>query len=130
MAAFIRKRPEDFARFFRSPSFYALQSVSESQKHKSRCELYGMSDNSVARQGGRGLRGYFTLRQALVNTAIFVYCLLLFLGFDFAYSPRTRGEETARSPRVANPVYDHGFAADFDGYDLWGELRYRLITDS
>ncbi|MGZ3319858.1 MAG: hypothetical protein ACXU9C_02625 [Xanthobacteraceae bacterium] len=89
-----------------------------------------MSDNSVARQGGRGLRGYFTLRQALVNTGIFVYCLLLFLVFDFAYSTLTMGEETARSSRVANPVYDHGFAADFDGYDLWGELRYRLITDS
>ena len=34
------------------------------------------------------------------------------------------------SARIANSVYDHGFAADFDGYDVWGELRYRLTTNS
>jgi hypothetical protein len=89
-----------------------------------------MSDNSVDRLRGRGLRGYFTLRRALVQTGIVVYCLVLFLGFDFAYSTLTMGEETERSPRIANPAYDHGFAANFDGYDVWGELRYRLITDS
>jgi hypothetical protein len=89
-----------------------------------------MSDNSVDRPRGRGLRGYFTLRRALVQTGIVVYCLVLFLGFDFAYSTLTMGEETERSPRIANPAYDHGFAANFDGYDVWGELRYRLITDS
>ncbi len=66
----------------------------------------------------------------LVNTGMFVYCLVLFLAFDFAYSSLTRGEETARAARIANPVYDHGFAADFDGYDVWGELRYRLVTNS
>ena len=43
-------------------------------------------------------------------------------------SPWARKKQ--RSARIANPVYDHGFAADFDGYDVWGELRYRLITDS
>jgi len=89
-----------------------------------------MSDNSVARQGGRGPLGCFTLRRVLVHTGILVYCLALFLVFDFAYSTLTRGEETGRLARIANPVYDHGFAADFDGYDVWGELRYRLITDS
>ncbi len=89
-----------------------------------------MSDNPVSRPGGRGLAGYFTLRQALVRTGIFVYCLALFLLFDFAYSTLTTGEEKARAARVANPVYDHGFASNFDGYDSWGELRYRLITDS
>jgi hypothetical protein len=40
------------------------------------------------------------------------------------------GEETARAARIANPVYDHGFAAGFDGHDVWGELRYRLVTNS
>lgn len=89
-----------------------------------------MSENSVARQGLRGLLGYFTLRRALVHTSVFVYCLALFLAFDFAYSSLTRGEEKERSARIANAIYDHGFAADFDGYDVWGELRYRLITDS
>ena len=46
------------------------------------------------------------------------------------YSSLTRGEEKERPARIANAVYDHGFAANFDGYDVWGELRYRLITDS
>ena len=59
-----------------------------------------------------------------------LYCLALFLAFDFACSGLTRGEETLRPARIANPVYDHGFAANFDGYDVWGELRYRLVTNS
>src|SRR5665647_963114 len=89
-----------------------------------------MSDNSVDRPRGSGLRGYFTLRRALVNTGLVAYCLALLLVFDFAYSTLTRGEEKERPPRIASPAYDHGFAANFDGYDIWGELRYRLITDS
>src|SRR5450631_4028995 len=89
-----------------------------------------MSDNSVARPWLRGLIGYFTLRRAFVQSGVFVYCVGLFLGFDFVYSTITRGEEKERPARIANAIYDHGFAADFDGYDVWGELRYRLITDS
>ncbi|MBI5322272.1 hypothetical protein [Bradyrhizobium sp.] len=59
-----------------------------------------------------------------------LYCLGLFLLFDFGWSSLTRGEETQRAARIANPVYDHGFAARFEGYDVWGELRYPLITNS
>jgi hypothetical protein len=73
---------------------------------------------------------YFTLKRALVHAGIIAYCLVLFLGFDFAYSSFTMGEERQRPARIANPTYDHGFAANFDGYDVWGELRYPLITDS
>jgi hypothetical protein len=91
---------------------------------------YAMPDNSVSRPWLGQLLGYFTLRRALVNTGLAVYCLMLFLAFDFAYSGLTMGQDKHRSPRIANPVYDHGFAANFDGYDVWGELRYRLITDS
>jgi hypothetical protein len=76
------------------------------------------------------LRRYFISRQAFVRGGLFLYCVALFLGFDFAYSTLTRGEEKDRPARVANPVYDHGFAANFDGYDLWGDVRYRLITDN
>lgn len=89
-----------------------------------------MAENSVARPGLRGLRARFTLRRALAFAGIFVYCLGLLLVFDFAYSSLTMGEEKQRPARIANPTYDHGFAADFDGYDVWGELRYRLVTDS
>jgi hypothetical protein len=83
----------------------------------------------VNRFWSKRLRRHFTRRQALVNTGMVAYCLALLLLFDFVYSSLTAGED-ARRARIANPVYDHGFAANFDGYDVWGEVRYRLITDS
>src|SRR5690349_19338892 len=70
------------------------------------------------------------LSRALVRGAMGLYCLGLFLLFDFAWSSFTRGEETRRAARIANPVYDHGFSAKFEGYDVWGEVRYPLITNS
>ena len=69
-------------------------------------------------------------RRVLLNALMVAYCLALFLAFDFAYSTFTRGQEQARAARIYDPVYDHGFAPKFDGYDIWGEARYRLITDS
>ena len=89
-----------------------------------------MSENSVPAPRSDGCLRYFTLRRALVHTGILAYCLVLFLVFDFAYSSLTRGEERERPARIANPAYDHGFAANFDGYDVWGEVRYRLVTNS
>jgi hypothetical protein len=89
-----------------------------------------MSDNSVSRSRPGRLLGYFTRRRALVHGGVFLYGLALFLLFDFAYSSLSRGEEKGRPARIADPAYDHGFAANFDGYDVWGELRYRLITNS
>lgn len=89
-----------------------------------------MSDRLASRSPSGRLLTWFTPRRALVSTGTFVYCLALFLAFDFAYSTLTRGEERQRPARTANPAYDHGFAANFDGYDVWGELRYRLVTDS
>jgi hypothetical protein len=70
------------------------------------------------------------LSRAPVWGAMALYCLGLFLLFDFAWSSFTRGEETRRAARIANPVYDHGFSAKFEGYDVWGEVRYPLITNS
>lgn len=70
------------------------------------------------------------LPRGLIWGGMALYCLGLFLLFDFGWSSLTRGEETQRAARIANPVYDHGFAARFEGYDVWGELRYPLITNS
>src|SRR5438128_387352 len=70
------------------------------------------------------------LRRALVWAGTSAYCLALLLLFDFAWSSLTRGEELQRAVRIANPAYDHGFAAKFEGFDIWGELRYPLITNS
>jgi hypothetical protein len=72
----------------------------------------------------------FAPKRVLMNTAMVVYCVALFLVFDFVWSSFTQGQEQARAARIYNPVYDHGFAANFDGFDVWGEARYRLITDS
>jgi hypothetical protein len=77
-----------------------------------------------------GWRRYFTVRRAFVNAGLAVYCLILLLAFDFAWSSLTMGEEKERSARIANAVYDHGLAPTFDGYDVWGEVRYRLVTNS
>jgi hypothetical protein len=88
-----------------------------------------MSDLPTRSRSSR-LFAYFTWKRAVVNTGLFLYCLALFLAFDFAYSTLTRGEEKQRPARIANKIYDHGFAADFDGYDVWGELRYPLTTNS
>jgi hypothetical protein len=76
------------------------------------------------------LKAQFAPRRILVNSLLVLYCLLLFLGFDFLYSGFTRGQERERLARVADPVFDHGLVANFDGYDVWGEARYRLITNS
>jgi hypothetical protein len=76
------------------------------------------------------LRACFTPRRLLINTTLVLYCLALFLLFDFLYSALTMGQERARIARIADPVYDHGFAANFDGYDIWGEARYRLTTNN
>ena len=43
-----------------------------------------MSDETGS--GSRGFFVYFTLRRALVSVSLFLYCLVLFLAFDFVYS--------------------------------------------
>ena len=89
-----------------------------------------MPDNPASRSPVARLPAWFSLRRMLVYAATALYCLALFLAFDFAWSSLTRGEETRRPARIANPVYDHGFAAGFDGHDVWGEMRHRLVTNS
>jgi hypothetical protein len=89
-----------------------------------------MSDNLAARSRLSRPFAYFTSKRAVVSAGLFVYCLALFIAFDFAYSTLTMGEEKQRPVRIADAKYDHGFAANFDGYDVWGELRCRLTTDS
>ena len=89
-----------------------------------------ISDKPLSRREGGLLSRAFAPRRVLTNTAMVVYCVALFLIFDFVWSSFTQGEEQARLARIYDPVYDHGFAANFDGYDVWGEARYRLVTDS
>jgi lysophospholipase L1-like esterase len=87
-------------------------------------------DKPLSRRKGGLLCRALAPRRVLMNTAMVVYCVALFLIFDFLWSSFTQGQEQGRAARIYNRVYDHGFAADFDGFDVWGEARYRLITDS
>ena len=89
-----------------------------------------MSDRSTSRSLSSKISGYFTFRRVLVHAGLIVYCVALLLAFDFVYSLVSGGEEKQRPPRIANPIYDHGLAANFDGYDSWGGIRYRLFTDN
>jgi hypothetical protein len=59
-----------------------------------------------------------------------LYCITIFLTLDFAYGTFFRGDERQRSARVVHEVYHHDLAPNFDGYDSWGEERYRLLTNS
>jgi hypothetical protein len=89
-----------------------------------------MPDQLTSRPSGSFFRACFAPRRVLLNTAMFLYCLALFLFFDFVYSAFTTGQERERPARVADPVYDHGLVPNFDGYDIWGEARYPLFTNS
>ena len=70
------------------------------------------------------------MRPILVTLSMFTYCLAIFFVLDFVYSGLFKGDERERSPRIASDAYHHGFVPNFDGYDSFGELRYRLFTDS
>ena len=87
-------------------------------------------DNPPSSRKAGLLARAFLARRVLMNTVMAAYCVVLFLVFDFAWSSFTQGQEQARVARIYHPVYDHGLSANFDGYDVWGEARYPLITDS
>jgi hypothetical protein len=86
--------------------------------------------DSIKPSPTRPFKAWFAPRQVLVNSLLFLYCVALFLGFDFVYSAFTTGQERDHAARIANPIYDHGLAANFSGYDVWGEARYPLFTNS
>lgn len=58
------------------------------------------------------------------------YCLVLFVLLDFAYSSLASGKQDQPSARIAHPVYDHGLASKLVTLELWGYLRYPIITNS
>jgi hypothetical protein len=84
----------------------------------------------VSRTFAAAIKAQFAPRRVLMNALMVAYCLALFFVFDFLYSTFTAGQEHERTARIYDPVYDHGLAPNFDGYDVWGEARYRLITDN
>src|SRR4051812_17983950 len=76
----------------------------------------------------REVRMHLLRRRILRAMALFLYCLALFIGFEFAYSAMTVTDPSRY--RIFNPKYHHGLAPNFDGYDIWGNRSYRLLTNS
>src|SRR5262245_17028287 len=68
------------------------------------------------------------MRRAVVSAALVVYSILLFLGVDFVYSTFLHQED--QWPRYPHPAFHHALVPNFDGYDLWGDARYRFLTNS
>jgi hypothetical protein len=56
------------------------------------------------------------------------YCLAIYLVLDLAYSALLHDE--GRSPRIPDPAYHHTLVPNFDGYDNWGDTRFKVYTDS
>lgn len=69
-------------------------------------------------------------RRAATCGAMFGYCVVLFVLLDFAYSSLAGDNQDPPSARIAHPIYDHGFAPKLETEELWGYLRYPIITNS
>src|ERR1700693_2357886 len=70
-----------------------------------------------------------TKSRTIRGLLIFVYCVALFLGFDFLHSSIFFHDDEYPSPRIAHPEYHHALVPNFDGYDVWG-APYRFYTNS
>jgi hypothetical protein len=64
----------------------------------------------------------------LVILLMSTYCVAILLLLDLVYSNFLHADGPA--VRTPDPRFDHGLAANFDGYDVWGTHRYRLYTNS
>ena len=59
---------------------------------------------------------------------VVLYCVAIFFALDLVYSNFVYQKKPGA--RIRSDVYDHTLAANFDGFDFWGPIRYRLITNS
>jgi hypothetical protein len=81
--------------------------------------LHGVPEHFSA--GGLILRAIFHLAMA-------GYCLAIYAVLDLAYSAYLHDE--GLTPRIADPVYHHTLVPNFDGYNNWGDTRFKLYTNS
>jgi lysophospholipase L1-like esterase len=56
------------------------------------------------------------------------YCLAIYLVLDFSYSALLHDQP--RSPRIPDPTYNHTLTPNFEGYDYWGDTRFKVYTNS
>jgi hypothetical protein len=59
-----------------------------------------------------------------------LYCLAIFLVFDFVYSSVLYDPGSPGGGRTRNAIYDHGFVPNFAGIERWGRLSYWLYTNN
>jgi hypothetical protein len=62
------------------------------------------------------------------HLAMASYCLAIYLVLDFSYSALLHDQ--GHSPGIPDPTYHHTLAPNFDGYDHWGDTRFKVHTDS
>ncbi len=67
-------------------------------------------------------------RRIAIGFMLLLYCLVLYLAFDFAFTALTMGD--SRRYRVFDDRYHHSLVSNFDGYDYWGSSRYKLLTNN
>jgi hypothetical protein len=91
-------------------------------------ELCGSSRSGRVQSKESRLNSVPHMPRFQVTLSIGLYCLVLFFAFDFTYS--TFFFDPPRSPRRFDPIYHHGLIRSFNGWDYWGESRYRIITNS
>jgi len=60
---------------------------------------------------------------------LIVYCFAVYAVLDFTYSSLWFKDDK-RQLRVYSPIYNHALAANFDGFDLWGEYRHKMYTNN
>jgi hypothetical protein len=60
---------------------------------------------------------------------VVVYCVVLLLALDVAYSNLLARPDEEKPSRVPHPRYHHDFAPSYQGYERWGHRRYRLFTN-
>lgn len=57
-----------------------------------------------------------------------LYFAAIYLALDFVYTRYFY--EKDRSPRIAHDDYHHGLMPNFEGYETWGRLRSKLVTNN
>jgi lysophospholipase L1-like esterase len=62
------------------------------------------------------------------HLALVGYCLAIYAALDLAYSAYLHDEGT--TPRIFDPVYHHTLVANYDGYNNWGDTRFKVYTNS
>lgn len=59
--------------------------------------------------------------------ALALYCIVIFLSLDFVYSSIFLN---SKKLRIRDNIFHHSLAANFNGYDVWGENQHRFFTNN